>query len=99
MGSPAVDRTKGRIVLGIVSGIVLAYCLLSTMCFTMGWISRPDMLVNCIVFLAALITAGVVGYRRRRDAYHKRLLLRASILLAAVIIIALVPFPQLNPAH
>jgi hypothetical protein len=95
----AGTRKHSWLALAIASGLVIAYGILSAMCFTLGWISRADMLVNCIVFLGLLIATAFIGYRKTRASFYKGLLLRSTILLAAVLLISLLPSLHSNPVR
>ncbi len=73
----------------LCGGLALAYCIISLMLYTLRWLPRADMLVNCGILLVLLI--GGALYFRRAHAFADILLTRAAILLAAILLAAIVP--------
>ena len=80
----------------ILAGGVLAYCIISCMLYTLGWLPRMDMLENCSILLGLIIVAGIAGWRRRAGPAYVRIGIRAAILLGAILIISLLPLPHIG---
>jgi hypothetical protein len=85
----------GQIIVGILCGLAMAYCIVSMMLYTLGWqVRRMDMLENCSILLGSLTIAGIVGLRR--GAFYSGLVLRAAILLGIILIVSLLPLPHIG---
>jgi hypothetical protein len=89
-------RAWGRILISVLCGLGMAYCIISLLLYTLGWgdVGKADMLVNGGIILGLLIIAGLIGWRKKR--FYAMAGLRAAILLAAILAISLLPLPAIS---
>ena len=90
-------RPWGQIAISILCGIVMAYCIISLMLYTLGWaVQKLDMLENCSILLGLLLIAGIIGWRRGIWTFYTNPGLRAVILLIVILLIACLPLPHIG---
>lgn len=77
------------------SGAALTYCLISLLCFTLGWVTSADMLVNSSLIAAFLITGSIWG-KRKGNPYWMELFWRMLILWLAIVIISFLALPDIG---
>jgi hypothetical protein len=82
-------------VLGVFTGVGIAYCIISLMLYTLNWLPRLDMLENSGLILAALLTIFALQYRKTKHGISGQYLLRLALLLGVIIIAFFLPFPGL----
>ncbi len=100
IAGPLAARGLGvrYILAGLAGGLILAYCIISCMLYTLTWLPRQYMLENCGILLSILMITSAIG-RRRHPESARWLLLRPAILLAAALLIALLPLPDIAAIH
>jgi hypothetical protein len=81
--------------LAFLTGLALAYCLISLLCYTLNWIKASDMLVNGSLICAALIGGALWG-RKRQQPFWTELCWRALILWVVIIVIGVWKLPALG---
>jgi hypothetical protein len=81
------------VVLGVLAGFGIAYCIISLMLYTLSWLPRQDMLENCALILVVLLTIFGLQYRRTKQRILAHYLLRFGLLFGLIIVAFLLPFP------
>jgi hypothetical protein len=77
-----------NIVLGILAGLIVAYCIISAMLYTLGWLERRDMLENTGLLLGLLILLSLLLKSKIASGILKYTLTRAGILLAGILLLS-----------
>jgi len=85
----------GPILVAALFGLAMAYCIISLMLYTLGWLPKTDMLVNCCIILGLLSIGSAIGARTGRR-FIAMAGLRVRILLGVVIFIALLNLPNIG---
>ena len=88
-------RDWARILIALLFGLGIGYCIISLMLYTLGWLPKMDMLENCSIILGLLSIAGLIGWRRGKRFYSMAGL-RAAILLAVVLAISIIHLPNIG---
>lgn len=81
--------------LAFASGLALAYCVISLLCYTLDWIKVSDILVNGSL-LCGLLVAGALWGRSRKQIFWMELFWRVLILWIAIVIVAFLPLPEIG---
>lgn len=90
------QRAPFPVIGSIAAGAGLAYCIVSLLLYTLGWLPRADMLENCCAILV-LITGGCgIAIQRTQDAGVRQLFWRGILLLSAILIVAIIPMPGIG---
>jgi hypothetical protein len=93
---PADGRRGGwHWVLAFASGAGLAYSLISMLCYTLGWVTKMDMLVNVTLISALLVGGGLWG-KRKGHLVWMEIFWRAAILWVVMVIISIWKLPALG---
>jgi len=80
-------RTWYGILLSILYGLGIGYCLISLMIFTLGWLPRQDMLENCLLILVPTVIILYMSNRKARNPGKLEYLMRTAV-LGGVILLA-----------
>lgn len=93
----AVDLKRSSIhwALAFGSGLGLAYCLISMLCYTLGWVTDMDMLVNGSLISAFLIAGSYFG-KKKGHQFWMELFWRALIVWCVIIVVAFLPLPDIG---
>lgn len=81
---------------GALAGGCIAYCIISLLMYTLTWLPRADMLVNCCIILGLVCIASFICWRRRSGDKCLVPGIRAAILLGIILIVAALPLPQIG---
>lgn len=88
---------KSRVIAArVVSGAVLAFCLIGFLLYMLGWISRSDVLTNSCLLLTLLCVWHLISYRVTKSSFSLEVIIRAGAFLLVILTLILV-LPPFSP--